>query len=71
MTPVLRLSGTTRRGDPPKNSKASTWASTQEPSSMLSTGRRNISREHVSTIMKPHTRRMRSVAGSSQRPSRP
>ena len=38
---------------------------------MRSTGRRNISREHVSTMTKPHTRRMRSVAGSSHRPSRP
>ncbi len=38
---------------------------------MESTGRKNIKREKASTMMKPHTRRILSVAGSSQRPSNP
>jgi hypothetical protein len=71
ITPVLRLSGTIRSGTPPKNSKAATWASTQERWSIFSTGRTNMRREKASTMMKPHTRLQRSVAGSNQRPNNP
>ncbi len=56
---------------PPKNSMASTCASTHDASSMDSTGRRNNNREQVNTMMNPHTRRVRCVTGSNQRPSRP
>ena len=51
--------------------RPATWASTQERWSIFSTGRTNMSREKASTMMKPHTRRQRSVAGSNQRPNNP
>ena len=71
ITPVFRLSGTMRWTAPPKNSKASTWLSTQDCSSIESTGRKNMRRLKASTMMKPCTLRQRSATGSNQRPSNP
>jgi hypothetical protein len=65
-TPVRRLSGTSRRGTPPKNANASTCASVHARWSIVSTGRAKMCREHASTMANAHTRRRLPVAGSTQ-----
>jgi hypothetical protein len=42
ITPVLRLSLTSRRGTPAKNANASTWHCVQVRWSIVSTGRTNM-----------------------------
>ena len=70
-TPALRLSGTSRRGAPPKNSNAATCASIQARWVMLTVGRTNRCREYGSTIENAHIRRRRPVDGSGHSPIYP
>jgi hypothetical protein len=71
ITPVLRLSDTTRRGAPPKNENAATCAATHAPWSIHNTGRTNMCRLAASTMMNAHTRRTRSATGSNHDPTNP
>lgn len=71
MTPVLRLSLTSRRGVPPKNANASRWATTQPSWSMRTTGRTNMCREQARTITNAQIRRTPPVTGSAHDPKNP
>src|SRR3954471_20416783 len=68
MTPVFKLSGTSRAGTPAKNSNAATWHATQVRWFIDSTGRTNACREQARTITKAHTRRARSRLVASGAP---
>lgn len=70
-TPVFKLSGTSRAGQPPKNANASTWHVVHDAWSMLATGRTNISLEWDRTMTKAQIRCERPVRGSVQEPSSP
>lgn len=70
-TPVAKLSGTNRRGAPPKKLNAATCEDTHDAASIDNTGRTNICREHANTITNAHTRRARCVTGSNQVPMNP
>jgi len=71
ITPVFKLSDTSRRGTPPKNANASTWATTQASWSMRTTGRTNMCREQARTITNAQILRTRPVAGSAHDPKNP
>ena len=64
-------SGTRRAGTPPKNSNAATCVSAHDTAFRQNTGRTNMWRLHANTITNAHTRRRRSVAGSSHDPKNP